>query len=151
VQVRPYAHTDWPTICEIHDLARRIELAAASLDAAFLRLDQAAENEGLFDYQLLVLQDEAQVLGFVAFSPGELAWLYVHPRAHRRGVGTRLVHAAITATQGNLSVEILKGNDVAVALYKKAGFQEHGQSSGRMPGNEAFEVTVTELRLTRAA
>ncbi len=151
MQVRPYAHTDWPAICEIHDLARKIELAAACLDAAFLRLEQTADNEGLFDYQLPVLQDEMQALGFVAFSPDEPAWLYVHPRAHRRGVGTRLVQAAIAATQGDLSVEILTGNDAAVALYKKAGLQEHGQSSGRMPGNEAFEVTVTELRLKRAA
>lgn len=86
MEIRPYAPADWPRIEAVHDAARKIELHQAGLDGAFLPLSIAAQREGLFDYTILVAQD-TEVTGFVAFTQEELAWLYVDPARHRRGIG----------------------------------------------------------------
>ncbi|MGN6827437.1 GNAT family N-acetyltransferase [Paucibacter sp. M5-1] len=147
MNIRPYTPNDWTRVCEIHDAARRDELAAAGLGDAYLTLAQTADNEGFHEYEIRVAErDDGHVLGFVAFSPDELAWLYVDPLFYGRGVGSALIQAALCETGAALSAEVLDGNKAALATYKKAGFVETGQAHGRMPGNESFAVTVSELR-----
>jgi len=146
VRIRPYEPRDWIRLCEIHDAARRDELAAAGLEAAFLPLDQAAQSEGLFEYTLVVAEAVGGVVGFAAFTEDELAWLYVDPGAYRRGVGTSLISAALAQTKAPMSAEVLHGNVAALTLYRKAGFIVVRNEHGRMPGNEAFRVSVTVLR-----
>lgn len=143
--IRSYSTKDWARLCLIHDAARRDELAAAGLADAFLPLASTADNEGLHEYTILVAELDGEVKGFVAFSDTELSWLYVEPAASRRGIGSALIRAALQAAGGPLTAEVLDGNKAALAVYRKAGFVEVGRDSGRMPGNEAFVVTVTEL------
>jgi ribosomal protein S18 acetylase RimI-like enzyme len=146
MKIRDYANDDWTRICEIHDAARKDELSSAGLEDAFLSMEQTGENEGFFNYVVLVAEIDGIVQGFTAFSDVELSWLYVDPRCYRMGVGSALVKAALSATGGSLSVEVLDGNERALSLYKKIGFSVAGRASGRMPGNERFAVSVTELR-----
>ena len=151
MNIRPYRSDDWVRACEIHDAARRDELAAAHLDAAFLTLEQTAENEGFHEYQIRVAELDNRVVGFVAFTPEELAWLYVDPACYRRGIGMSLIGAALAETRAPLTVQVLKGNEAALAVYLKCGFVITGTDQGRMPGNETFKVSVTELRYAGAA
>jgi ribosomal protein S18 acetylase RimI-like enzyme len=151
MNIRPYTDDDWSRVCEIHDAARRDELAAAGLAGAFLTLEQTAENEGFHEYDILVAEVAGEVRGFAAFSEHELSWLYVEPGWYRKGIGSALVQAALRATGAPLTVEVLDGNEAAIAVYKKAGFVEVGRASGRMPGNERYAVSVTELRYGGAA
>ena len=122
------------------------ELRSVGLAEAFLPLTIAAEKEGLFDYTVLVAQDGDQVLGFVAYSDEELAWLYVDPAQARQGIGRRLALAAMADRPEGLAVEVLQGNEPALGLYRHLGFIETELVSGRMPGNEDFRVTVHCLR-----
>lgn len=151
VRIRPYLPSDWVRVCEIHDAARLVELKAAGLDAAYLRLEQTAENEGFHEYEIRVAVVDGVVVGFVAFTTDELAWLYVHPDVHGQGIGSALIRAALSETQASMSAEILDGNDAAIAVYRKAGFAFVGKEQGRMPGNESFGVSVTVLRHPGAA
>ncbi|MEJ6005736.1 GNAT family N-acetyltransferase [Paucibacter sp. AS339] len=146
MKIRPYTDADWPRVCEIHDAARRDELASAGLSQAFLTLAETAENEDFFDYAIRLAEVEGRVLGFVAFTPDELAWLYVDPLHYGQGIGSELIQAVLQETAAPLTAEVLDGNLAALATYQKAGFVALGQQSGRMPGNERFAVTVTELR-----
>ncbi len=146
MHIRPYLDQDWPRVCAIHDAARQDELAAADLSAAFLTLEETAENEGFHDYQLRVLEREGQLLAFVAFSADELAWLYVDPACYGQGLGSALVQAALRETGAPMSAEVLQGNQAALSLYLKAGFVVQGLAHGRMPGNERFAVTVQQLQ-----
>ncbi len=145
MNIRPYTPDDWERVCQIHDAARRDELAAAGLSAAYLTLQQTAENEGFHDYVLRVAEVGEQVLGFVAFTGEELAWLYVDPVAYGKGVGTSLIRAALRESNAPMSVEVLDGNAAAIAVYLKTGFQIVGNDQGVMPGNESFPVSVTVL------
>ena len=84
-----------------------MELHLAGLDGAFLPLSVAAQREGLFDYTILVAL-KPEVVGFVAFTPEELAWLYVDPACHRQGIGRALARAALAQMGPKpLTVEVL--------------------------------------------
>jgi ribosomal protein S18 acetylase RimI-like enzyme len=144
--IRPYAPVDWPRLCEIHDAARRQELQASGLLDAFLTLAQTAQNEGLFAGTVRVAERSGDLLGFVAFHDGELTWLYVDPAAQRRGVGRALVRAAVQASPVPLELEVLLGNDAALALYLAEGFRVVRRADGRLVGNEAFAASAQVLR-----
>jgi hypothetical protein len=70
--VRRYSPSDWDRLCEIHDEARKQELQASGLQDAFIPLAEAAGNEGLFDGEVLVAEQDGTVCGFVAYNAGEL-------------------------------------------------------------------------------
>jgi len=76
----------------------------------------------------LAFDDEMQLVGFVVAdrSRGRVMKLGVAPRARRRGVGRRLLDAALLALGGcgNLTASLLVDakNGGALALYKSRGF-----------------------------
>lgn len=142
IQIRPYEKNDFPALCKVHDPARRQELHSAQLDAAFIPLAKAAFREDLFGYQIYVAQIKEKVVGFVAFTKHELAWLYVASAYQKRGIGGQLIDLALQKTARPLYLEVLKGNP-AIHLYKHKGFRRQKEESGKMPGNEKFSVTVT--------
>jgi ribosomal protein S18 acetylase RimI-like enzyme len=141
MNLRPYQPADWPRLCAIHDQARIDELRASGLVDAFIPLERAAENEGLFDNSVVVAEVEGRVLGFVAFSQDELSWLYVDPATYRRGIGRALLRYAIASCSGRMSAEVLVGNEPALRLYVSEGFNIIRRVDGRMTGNEAFAAS----------
>jgi GNAT superfamily N-acetyltransferase len=142
MRLRAYVAADWAQLCRIHDAARRDELAAAGLEAAFLTLEQTAAGEGLFDGTLIVAVDEsATIHGFAACCDDELTWLYVDPSSYRRGVGRLLLQALIASTQGTLKTEVLVGNEGALALYLACGFRIERRVDGQLTGNESFAAS----------
>lgn len=145
--IRPYAPADWAQIEAIHDAARMIELRAAGLADAYIPLAVAAVREGLFEYTVRVAEADGQVAGFAAYTDDELAWLYVDPARMRRGIGSALIRHALGDTARPLHIEVLAGNEAALRAYEKHGFAQAETLTGRMPGNEAFAVTVHCLRL----
>ena len=142
ILIRPYEERDWEAIETIHDAARVQELALAGLSEAFLPLKIAAEREDLFGYTLDVAEMDGRVVGFMACTEDELAWLYVEPASMRRGVGRALTMHALRRAEGEMELEALVGNVPARRLYEKCGFTLKDTVSGRMPGNESFRVKV---------
>lgn len=145
LSIRKYEEKDFERLCQVHDPARKSELEYAGLPAAFLPLSIAAEREGLFEYQVYVAEDKGLVVGFIAFSDTELAWLYVDRSCARQGVGSELMRFALERVQDDAEIEVLDGNEPALALYAKFGFTTVRMVTGVMPGNESFPVTVHVL------
>ena len=146
MRIVPYSPEYWEGIQAVHDPARMQELTLAGLEAAFLPLSVAAEREDLFAYHLYVALEETTVLGFVAYTDEELAWLYVRPDRQRRGVGRALARFALERmTAETKDVEVLFGNEPARNLYRSLGFTKETLVHGRMPGNEDFRVTVWQM------
>lgn len=142
MKVRRYQEADWSRLCAIHDLARMDELRGAGLVDAFLPLEVAAEKEGLFEYEILVAEQNEEILGFVAHNQEELTWLYVDPSCYRMGIGSLLAKAVLESCPEGICIEVLQGNSAALDFYKSIGFMETKVVSGRMPGNEQYPVTV---------
>ncbi|MBL8300866.1 MAG: GNAT family N-acetyltransferase [Rhodanobacteraceae bacterium] len=149
MNLRSYAKADWDRLCAIHDAARMHELQASGIPQAFLTLEQTAENEGLFDGEVVVAEVEGCVCGFVAYAENELTWLYVDPSSYRQGVGRRLLKHAIDASGGTMTTEVLVGNESALALYLSEGFRVVKRVDGKLTGNEAF--AASGLVLARGA
>jgi ribosomal protein S18 acetylase RimI-like enzyme len=148
VNVRPYSPSDWERLCLIHDQARLDELRASGLIDAFLSLEETAENEGLFGGEVLLAELHGEVCGFVAYSEGELTWLYVEPAKYKQGVGRELLRHAIRASGGSMTTEVLVGNEPALALYRSEGFELERRVDGKLTGNEAFAASGFVLRRT---
>lgn len=108
-------------------------------------LAQAAEREGLFEDTVIVAERAGKVVGFAAYCADELAWLYVDPACARQGVGRALGRYVLAHTARPVWIEVLAGNQPALALYRALGFTEVETASGRMPGNEAFAVSAHRL------
>lgn len=143
VIVREYEAADWAGIEQVHDSARMVELRLAGLEEAFLPLSVAAEREGLLAYPgIFVAVDGGAVVGFAACTDEELAWLYVSPGHMRQGIGRSLAEYVLHQFPGIHSIEVLKGNRPARALYEHLGFVAVQTAKGRMPGNESFTVEV---------
>ena len=144
----PYSPKYWEMIQTVHDAARMQELSLAGLEAAFLPLSVAAEREDLFAYTIYVALEGNEAVGFVAYTEEELAWLYVHPRFQRRGIGRELARFALERMEsGDKSVEVLVGNEPARKLYRSLGFVKEEMLHGHMPGNEDYEVSVWQMHM----
>jgi ribosomal protein S18 acetylase RimI-like enzyme len=148
MNLRPYAPSDWERLCRIHDAARIYELQASGLADAFLSLEQTAENEGLFDGEVIVAEIQGEVCGFAAYAEGELTWLYVEPARHKQGIGRQLLRHATKASGGNMSTEVLVGNEPALALYLSEGFKVLRRVDGKLTGNETFAASGYVLQRT---
>lgn len=151
MHIRPYADADWERLCEIHDAARKHELAASGLTEAFLTLEQTAESEGLFEAVILVAEEGSGIKGFAAYTTEEVTWLYVDPRYYRQGIGRCLVRAVVKASPRPLSLDVLAGNEAALALYLSEGFAVTRKVSGKLAGNESFPATAYVLSFHGAA
>jgi ribosomal protein S18 acetylase RimI-like enzyme len=145
IVIVPYEARYWEALMEIHDAARMTELEFAGLKDAFIPLSIAAEREGLFDYSVDVALVDGVPVGFCAYTDEELAWLYVSPAYARRGIGTRLIRGAMEKESGIHEIEVLYGNEPARRLYEKMGFRVKEIVSGKMPGNESFDVRVYSM------
>jgi ribosomal protein S18 acetylase RimI-like enzyme len=151
MNLRPYLPSDWKRLCVIHDAARLHELQASGLADAFLNLEQTAENEGLFEGQVIVAEVQGRVRGFAAYKEGELTWLYVDPEMYRQGIGRQLLRHAIQASGDAMSTEVLVGNESALALYLSEGFEIQRRVDGKLAGNESFPASGYVLRRIRGA
>jgi ribosomal protein S18 acetylase RimI-like enzyme len=126
-RLRPFGIDDAPDICRIY---------------AMFFVDNAV-HFGVG--RITVAEIEGRVVGFVMWSPAfEPAWfdpgverwteldeLHVHREFHNRGIGTRLVRAAIAqareAGYHAMYLETDEFNGPARRVYEKAGFREHNR------------------------
>jgi ribosomal protein S18 acetylase RimI-like enzyme len=86
-----------------------------------------------------------RVEGFVGFQPDEVTWLYVSPARYRQGLGRALLRHALAAAGPEVRIEVLEGNDGALALYLSEGFVIIERAEGRLVGNERFAASGFRL------
>lgn len=141
MRIRPYAPSDWPRVCAIHDAARLDELRLSVGEAAFLTLERAFEDEGLFDGRVDVAEIAGDLAGFVAHTDDELGWLYVDPALSGRGIGRALLRHAIANAGTPLRTEVLEGNEPVLLLYLSEGFAVEKRVEGRLEGHETFAAS----------
>ncbi len=70
-----------------------------------------------------VVTEEARLTGFLALAGDQVEHLYVLPGFQGRGVGGRLLAAAMAASQDHLSLYTFQPNTQARAFYERKGFR----------------------------
>lgn len=79
------------------------------------------------------------IVAFVAWRPGWVDHLYVHPEHARRGLGTRLLAHALDG-QHRIELWAFQRNHAALAFYRRHGFAVAEATDGS--GNEEKEPDV---------
>ncbi|MEM7256782.1 MAG: N-acetyltransferase [Pseudomonadota bacterium] len=140
-----------PSLCDIHDAARYDELVLSAGTSAYLTLAQTFDNEGLFDGHVDVAELDGHVCGFIAYTPVEITWLYVAREYYRCGIGRRQLNHALGQCDTQVTLEVLEGNEPALALYLSVGFKVVKRMQGQLAGNEAFAAVGLKLLYKRQA
>jgi GNAT superfamily N-acetyltransferase len=122
VEIREFRESDWEGICRVHDLARPIELRGSCDPRAFIPLAFDPEREELRRCRVFVACDREDVVGFVGQNGDYLAWLYVDPAYHGRGIGRELLRRVIPLLGPTAWTITLAGNLPALRLYESEGF-----------------------------
>lgn len=68
-----------------------------------------------------VLEEDGEVVGFIALLENEIGGLFLDPTKHGRGYGKALVDHAF-AMKGPLKVDVFRDNKVGRAFYERYGF-----------------------------
>lgn len=134
---------DAPAIAVTHRLAMRVslpflpELHTADEDLAFVRGRLMAENE------TWVAEAGGEVVGYIAFRPGWIEHLFVHPDHQGRGLGPRLLDKALEdGTERRLWT--FQQNGRARTFYEARGFVAEEFTDGQ--GNEEKTPDVRYVR-----
>lgn len=151
MKIRPAVKGD---ISALSDLARETYAAAfghsfAAADLAHhleAHLSDARFGEALEEDVVLVAEEGGRLIGFLQFGPlrmpvdaplpgdQEIRRLYVLRQAQNRGVGTRLMDAALAHPRlrdaASVYLDVWERNDGAIRLYERYGF--------RIVGNREF-------------
>jgi ribosomal-protein-alanine acetyltransferase len=118
IEIRPASESDWGPIIEIQSASPE----ASQWDAASYRECDCLAAE---------TSPTKGVVGFVAsrqIAPGEWEILNVavRPEERGRGVGRRLVEAALAHAPGTCFLEVRQSNKPAIRLYESLGFERVG-------------------------
>jgi len=114
------------------------------------------------DELILVSDNDEGIDGFIRVSPAgkspvdgwsgmEIATFYVQPRHHGKGIGKRLLAAALehcrAQKQNTVWLTTNAGNAPAIAFYLSQGFERIGETRFHI-GDEGYLNNVYALRLT---
>ena len=122
ITIRKYQENDFGQICKIHDLGRKQELEIVNAEKYFTPLTQAPYRKDFFTCTILVASKNNLVIGFVAFHPHELDFLYVDPAYQGKGIGKLLAKAALLTMTHPITLNVFTENNKAKILYHQLGF-----------------------------
>jgi len=166
VAIRPLREADIPVLCALAGeiwrahypgiiSAAQIEyMLAERYDEAVIRAELARGGIG---WDVLML--DGRMTGYASYFPtgfeGEIKIdkLYLHPRAHRRGLGGLLIDhvEAFAARQGytRLMLAVNRRNRMAIAAYRKHGFRIVDTSLKKIGGGFWMDDYIMAKELVR--
>ena len=114
----------------------------------------------LAGYQSLVLEIAGAISGYaimsVAAGEAHILNLCVHPECQQMGYGRRLLNALLVRAEEvgveRVFLEVRPSNDIAIKLYRSAGFEQIGvrpsyyQANGGREDAVIFAATVSDVR-----
>ncbi len=101
---------------------------------------------------------DARIIGMVGFKQQTMTRLahkgfvwgfYVEPAARGRGVGVALVERIVAAATGlvqQLTLSVVQGNDAALALYERCGFETYGVEPRALRSTTGYADEVLMVR-----
>ncbi|MEM7333038.1 MAG: GNAT family N-acetyltransferase [Chloroflexota bacterium] len=142
IHIRPYQPSDWEAVCDVHDRARPLEIIHFMPVDEIQALVDVYEEDGFFDGQQFVAEQNGKVVGFVCVDAEELTWLYVDPNSHRQGIG-RLLFEHVKPIMGDYA-HVLAVNPDAIRFYEKMGYQQCAEFPGYI---KEYPCTCTRLAM----
>jgi putative acetyltransferase len=141
MQLRPYRDSDFDELANAWRAASVV--AHPFLTPDFLD----AEVESIREVYLpaadaWVAEQDGHLVGFLALLGSEVGALFVHPKAWGQGLGRALLAKAVEL-KGDLTLRVFAENQVGLAFYTKAGFEETGRERHKETGDEVVRMRLT--------
>jgi ribosomal protein S18 acetylase RimI-like enzyme len=102
-----------------------------------------------------------EIVGMIGLKPergakdhhkGFLWGMYVEPRARRQGAGAALVEALLRSAVDiveQVTLSVVEGNDAAIALYRKFGFDIYGVEPRSLKSARGYSNEVLMVRFLK--
>lgn len=127
MKVRPYKAEDFPAVCRVYLDAKKEELRAEAASVTVTPLEHDPVIRGAFaESEVLVLECQGIVEGFLAFRGQQLRALFVHGSVRGKGAGSALVSAFLGSGVSRAVVYVARSNTAAMRFYERLGFRETG-------------------------
>ncbi|WP_405743155.1 GNAT family N-acetyltransferase [Streptomyces sp. NBC_01525] len=135
VRIRRATTADAPAIARVHRESRRVTMPYLPPQ----RHDLDGVITWIRDHLLpgcttWVAERGTDVIGYAAVRDDVLEDLYLHPDELRRGLGTRLLAAALAHRPDGLTLHVFEANTGARAFYARHGFTTVASGSDNMEG-----------------
>lgn len=133
ILIRPVLKSEQPIILELW--LRSVTATHDFLTADDCRqLYQQLRDQWLDAVEIWVLEDSAQIVGFIGFDENRIEMLFIDPSFFGKGYGRQLIDfAKQRATE--LFLDVNEQNPNALAFYLKQGFEIIGRSETDSQGN----------------
>jgi putative acetyltransferase len=87
------------------------------------------QNGALKEVEIWIeLNGNKEPTGFIGLDGTKIEMLFIDPKYHGKGIGSRLIKHAQDIKGSNLQVDVNEQNDGAYAFYKRFGFALIGRS-----------------------
>ncbi|QDT44096.1 putative N-acetyltransferase YjaB [Gimesia alba] len=139
--VREYRAEDLDAVLAAWENATR--LAHPFMTEEFL--DQERDNiPNLYlpNAETWVIEQEGQVIGFIALLGNEVGAIFVQPEFHGTGAGKALMDQA-QELRGDLEVEVFEANRIGRHFYQRYGFTPLSESIHEPTGNPLIRMQFT--------
>lgn len=123
--IRPYQDHDLASVINIWYEAAKIAHSFISLQTLTIQKDEII-NIYIPKAQIWVIQENKDVIGFIALLNNMIGGLFISPIYQSQGYGTQLIKYA-KSLHSNLLVEVYQENYQAQKFYQKCGFILIGQ------------------------
>ena len=135
IRIRPYFHSDWEAVCQVHDRAQPGEFVQLGDRYPLTPLAQNHNICKLFKAcHRFVACHHGQVVGVVASYERYVVLLYTDPDYQSQGIGKRLLNVIIHIIGSPLWTVVLAENHRARQFYQRQGFQEVNSFTGDISG-----------------
>jgi len=88
-----------------------------------------------------VYEIDNKIVGFISMLDNEIGGLFVLPKNHSKGIGTKLVDF-IKKEHLDLEVEVFEKNLIGRKFYDKYGFQRIKKHNHKESGNEVLRLKL---------
>ena len=138
--IREYQPADLNDVLETWESASR--LAHPFLREDFLEQERYnIPNLYLPNAETWVIEQEKQVIGFIALLGNEVGAIFVKPEFHGTGAGKALMDKA-RELRGNLQVEVFEANSIGRRFYERYGFKALSESTHEPTGNRLLRLQL---------
>ncbi|OAD19202.1 GCN5-related N-acetyltransferase [Candidatus Thiomargarita nelsonii] len=139
--IREYKDEDLNDVLSSWESASRI--AHPFLTKEFLEQERYnIPNVYLPNAETWVVEQEGQVIGFIALLGNEVGAIFVKPEFHGTGAGKALMDKAQELC-GDLEVEVFEANSIGQRFYSSYGFEPVTEKIHEQTGNKLLRLKFT--------
>jgi GNAT superfamily N-acetyltransferase len=122
LKIRAASEFDYPALRQIFLESRRKSFVWANKNEMTLEdFDRQTSEE-----YIILAEEDGHIMGFTSLYLPEnfIHHLFVHPQFARKGVGSKLLHAAIAKMNKPLTLKCVSQNQIAMQFYENHGWKK---------------------------